>query len=68
MWDQRAISLNRQGRLGFYAPVAGQEASCSVPNSVLKRRLDPAWIPGYSTNGLARHVSSSGISFLPWTL
>ncbi len=27
MWDQRAISLNRQGRLGFYAPVAGQEAS-----------------------------------------
>ncbi|WP_132744658.1 pyruvate dehydrogenase (acetyl-transferring) E1 component subunit alpha [Scopulibacillus darangshiensis] len=25
--DQRAISLNRQGRLGFYAPVAGQEAS-----------------------------------------
>ncbi len=27
IWDQRAISLNRQGRLGFYAPVAGQEAS-----------------------------------------
>ncbi len=27
VWDQRAISLNRQGRLGFYAPVAGQEAS-----------------------------------------
>ncbi|MDQ0340414.1 pyruvate dehydrogenase E1 component alpha subunit [Caldalkalibacillus uzonensis] len=25
--DQRAISLNRQGRLGFYAPVAGQEAT-----------------------------------------
>lgn len=25
--DQRAINLNRQGRLGFYAPVAGQEAS-----------------------------------------
>lgn len=27
VWDQRAISLNRQGRLGFYAPVAGQEAA-----------------------------------------
>ncbi|HET7629455.1 MAG TPA: pyruvate dehydrogenase (acetyl-transferring) E1 component subunit alpha [Bacillales bacterium] len=27
IWDQRAVSLNRQGRLGFYAPVAGQEAS-----------------------------------------
>ncbi|RKD26756.1 pyruvate dehydrogenase (acetyl-transferring) E1 component subunit alpha [Ammoniphilus oxalaticus] len=27
VWDQRAISLSRQGRLGFYAPVAGQEAS-----------------------------------------
>ncbi|MDP5274688.1 pyruvate dehydrogenase (acetyl-transferring) E1 component subunit alpha [Chengkuizengella axinellae] len=26
-WDQRAISLQRQGRLGFYAPVSGQEAS-----------------------------------------
>ncbi|KYP81586.1 pyruvate dehydrogenase (acetyl-transferring) E1 component subunit alpha [Ferroacidibacillus organovorans] len=27
IWDQRAIKLTRQGRLGFYAPVAGQEAS-----------------------------------------
>ncbi|MCO7126260.1 pyruvate dehydrogenase (acetyl-transferring) E1 component subunit alpha [Sporolactobacillus shoreicorticis] len=27
IWDQRALSLNRQGRLGFYAPVSGQEAS-----------------------------------------
>jgi pyruvate dehydrogenase E1 component alpha subunit len=27
VWNQRAISLNRQGRLGFYAPVAGQEAT-----------------------------------------
>ncbi|MCH2930718.1 pyruvate dehydrogenase (acetyl-transferring) E1 component subunit alpha, partial [Listeria monocytogenes] len=25
--DHRSISLNRQGRLGFYAPTAGQEAS-----------------------------------------
>ena len=28
--DQRSISLNRQGRLGFYAPTAGQEASISI--------------------------------------
>ncbi|WP_273000613.1 pyruvate dehydrogenase (acetyl-transferring) E1 component subunit alpha [Hydrogenibacillus schlegelii] len=27
VWDQRAVSLSRQGRLGFYAPVAGQEAT-----------------------------------------
>ena len=27
--DQRSIALNRQGRLGFYAPTAGQEASRS---------------------------------------
>lgn len=26
-WDKRAVSLQRQGRLGFYAPVSGQEAS-----------------------------------------
>ena len=25
--DERSIALNRQGRLGFYAPTAGQEAS-----------------------------------------
>ena len=25
--DQRSTALNRQGRLGFYAPTAGQEAS-----------------------------------------
>lgn len=27
IWDKRAISLNRQGRLGLWAPVSGQEAS-----------------------------------------
>lgn len=27
VWDQRAVKLTRQGRLGFYAPMAGQEAS-----------------------------------------
>ncbi|MBO8162620.1 MAG: pyruvate dehydrogenase (acetyl-transferring) E1 component subunit alpha [Brevibacillus sp.] len=37
VWDQRAISLNRQGRLGFYAPVAGQEASMIGSQSALAK-------------------------------
>lgn len=37
VWDQRAISLNRQGRLGFYAPVAGQEASMIGSQSALDK-------------------------------
>ncbi|HJV45811.1 MAG TPA: pyruvate dehydrogenase (acetyl-transferring) E1 component subunit alpha [Bacillota bacterium] len=37
VWDQRAISLNRQGRLGFYAPVAGQEASMLGSQFALER-------------------------------
>jgi len=37
VWDQRAISLNRQGRLGFYAPVAGQEASMIGSEAALSK-------------------------------
>jgi pyruvate dehydrogenase E1 component alpha subunit len=45
IWDQRAISLNRQGRLGFYAPVAGQEASMIGSQYALDKK---DWIlPGY---------------------
>jgi pyruvate dehydrogenase E1 component alpha subunit len=45
IWDQRAISLNRQGRLGFYAPVAGQEASMLGSQFALDKE---DWIlPGY---------------------
>ncbi|QKS71577.1 pyruvate dehydrogenase (acetyl-transferring) E1 component subunit alpha [Paenalkalicoccus suaedae] len=45
IWDQRAISLNRQGRLGFYAPVAGQEASMIGTQYALEKQ---DWIlPGY---------------------
>jgi pyruvate dehydrogenase E1 component alpha subunit len=45
IWDQRAISLNRQGRLGFYAPVAGQEASMLGTHFALDKE---DWIlPGY---------------------
>lgn len=37
IWDQRAISLNRQGRLGFYAPVSGQEASMLATQFALQK-------------------------------
>ncbi|RSL30460.1 pyruvate dehydrogenase (acetyl-transferring) E1 component subunit alpha [Salibacterium salarium] len=45
IFDQRAVSLNRQGRLGFYAPVAGQEASMLGSQYALEQE---DWIiPGY---------------------
>lgn len=37
VWDQRAIALNRQGRLGFYAPVAGEEASMIASEFALEK-------------------------------
>ncbi|MRX74348.1 pyruvate dehydrogenase (acetyl-transferring) E1 component subunit alpha [Bacillus lacus] len=43
--DQRCISLTRQGRLGFYAPVAGQEASMIGTQYVLEK--DDWILPGY---------------------
>ncbi len=45
IWDQRAVSLGRQGRLGFYAPVSGQEGSMIGSQSA----LDPEdfILPGY---------------------
>lgn len=43
--DQRATALNRQGRLGFYAPTAGEEASQLGSNFAMKRS---DWLlPGY---------------------
>ncbi|KIL47555.1 pyruvate dehydrogenase (acetyl-transferring) E1 component subunit alpha [Jeotgalibacillus campisalis] len=43
--DQRSISLNRQGRLGFYAPTAGQEASQIASHFALEKE---DWVvPGY---------------------
>ena len=45
VWDQRAVSLSRQGRLGFYAPVSGQEASMIGSQFALDKE---DWIcPGY---------------------
>ncbi|KMO52785.1 pyruvate dehydrogenase, partial [Lacticaseibacillus rhamnosus] len=34
--DQRATALNRQGRLGFYAPSAGEEASMIGSHAAMK--------------------------------
>ena len=43
--DQRSISLNRQGRLGFYAPTAGQEASQLASQFALE--AEDFILPGY---------------------
>jgi len=43
--DQRCISLNRQGRLGFYAPTAGQEASQLASHFALEK--EDFILPGY---------------------
>lgn len=43
--DQRSIALNRQGRLGFYAPTAGQEASQLGSHYALEK--EDYILPGY---------------------
>lgn len=43
--DERAVKLARQGRLGFYAPVAGQEAS--MVGSEAATEKDDFLLPGY---------------------
>ncbi|WP_028782620.1 pyruvate dehydrogenase (acetyl-transferring) E1 component subunit alpha [Thalassobacillus devorans] len=43
--DQRSIALNRQGRLGFYAPTAGQEASQLGSHYALEK--EDFILPGY---------------------
>lgn len=45
VWDQRAVSLQRQGRLGFYAPVSGQEASMIGSEFALEK--EDFICPGY---------------------
>lgn len=45
VWDQRAVILGRQGRLGFYAPVSGQEAS--MIGSEFALRKEDFILPGY---------------------
>ncbi|GAA0362787.1 pyruvate dehydrogenase (acetyl-transferring) E1 component subunit alpha [Bacillus horti] len=59
IWDQRAISLNRQGRLGFYAPVAGQEATMIGSQFALNKEdfILPSYrdIPQIVWHGLPLH-------------
>ncbi|RXK18846.1 pyruvate dehydrogenase (acetyl-transferring) E1 component subunit alpha [Macrococcus sp. DPC7161] len=43
--DQRSVALNRQGRLGFYAPTAGQEASQLASSYALEQQ--DYILPGY---------------------
>lgn len=43
--DQRCVALNRQGRLGFYAPTAGQEASQVASQYALEK--EDFILPGY---------------------
>src|SRR5690606_37533994 len=45
IWDQRAVSLGRQGRLGFYAPVSGQEATMIGSEYALQK--EDFILPGY---------------------
>ncbi len=45
VWDERAVNLGRQGRLGFYAPVSGQEAAMIASEYAL--RHDDFICPGY---------------------
>ena len=44
-WDDRAVNLGRQARLGFYAPVSGQEAT--MVGSEFALRKDDFVCPGY---------------------
>ncbi|MGX7200083.1 pyruvate dehydrogenase (acetyl-transferring) E1 component subunit alpha [Enterococcus nangangensis] len=43
--DQRSTALNRQGRLGFYAPTAGQEASQLASHFAMEK--EDYVLPGY---------------------
>lgn len=45
VWDQRAVNLQRQGRLGFYAPVSGQEAAMIGSQFALQK--EDFICPGY---------------------
>lgn len=62
-YDGRAIKLNRQGRLGFYAPMAGQEA-CQIASMAALKRSD--WLfPSYRDVGASMfHGMSMEMAFL----
>ena len=58
--DQRSISLNRQGRLGFYAPTAGQEASQLASQFALEK--EDFILPGYRD---VPQIVWHGLTFIP---
>ncbi|MFD0897769.1 pyruvate dehydrogenase (acetyl-transferring) E1 component subunit alpha [Loigolactobacillus binensis] len=61
--DTQATKLNRQGRLGFYAPTAGEEASQLASNYAMK--ADDFLLPGYrDVPQLLRHGLTLTQSFL----
>ncbi|MEM3670424.1 MAG: pyruvate dehydrogenase (acetyl-transferring) E1 component subunit alpha [Thermoprotei archaeon] len=62
LFDQKALSYQRQGRIGFYAPCAGQEAAQVGAAYALKetdwvvpayRELGAAFIKGYTIREIA---------------
>lgn len=55
-WDDRAVNLGRQGRLGFYAPVSGQEATMIGSEFALQKKISYA-------RATAIFRSSSGTDF-----
>lgn len=66
-WDDRAVNLGRQGRLGFYAPVSGQEATMIGSEYALQRRLYCSRLPRYSANRLAWPAIIPSFLVFPWS-
>ena len=42
---ERSTALNRQGRSGFYAPKAGQEASQLASKKAVEKKTFYLWLP-----------------------
>lgn len=61
--DQRSTALNRQGRLGFFAPTAGQEASQLASHFAFEK--EDRLFPGYrDVPQLVKHGLSLSEAFL----
>ena len=66
--DQRSTALNRQGRLGFYAPTAGQEASQIASHFALKKMTLFYLVTVMFHNYLAWFTITSSIPMVSWAL
>ena len=62
--DQRSISLNRQGRLGFYAPTAGQEASQLASQYALEKKISSylVTVMFHKLSGMVYHLQKLSYS------